>query len=318
MERVKSSRFETGVLRAWPKAELLLPEYTGKQYDDLAEFLAAGGQMPPIVIAEDYRIIDGYNRWRMAQRLGLKQVECDLYSYADEIEMEKHAIVLNSKRRHLDNIQVARAAARLSDLYQPTSPATEQQQAENAPGEESVMLNVELPVASAPAPMAPVHEDPPAPVSTRESAKLIKKVSEQLGVSPRIIKQVQRVDQTRDGKLIQAMESKAITLKKAAEIAELPEAQRQQMIEAECLKPVVTPAERSVTRLLDSCEASRKKLENARDKIQPQGLSDQQREEAIQSVNELIQEARQMLQHLQQPATEAEPAPPEPPPEDEF
>jgi predicted HTH domain antitoxin len=166
--------------------------------------------------------------------------------------------------------------------------------------------------------MAPIHEDPPAPVSTRESAKLIKKVSEQLGVSPRIIKQVQRVDQTRDDKLIQAMESKAITLKKAAEIAELPEAQRQQMIEAECLKPVVTPAERSVTRLLDSCEASRKKLENARDKIQPQGLSDQQREEAIQSVNELIQEARQMLQHLQQPATKAEPAPPEPPPEDEF
>jgi hypothetical protein len=317
MERVKSSRFETEDLRAWPKAELLLPEYTGKQYDDLAEFLAGGGQMPPIVIAEDYRIIDGYNRWRMAQRLGLKQIECDLYSYTDEIEMEKHAIVLNSKRRHLDNIQVARAAARLSDLYQPAAAPPEKPQPALVPGDEPATATSELPAASSPAPKAPVHEEPPTPVSTRENAKLIKKVSEQLGVSPRIIKQVQRVDQTRDGKLIQAMESKAITLKKAAEIAELPEAQRQQMIEAECLKPVTTPTERSVTRLLDSCEASRKKLEIARGKIQPKILSDQQREEAIQSVNELIQEARQMLQHLQETAADTQP-PPGPPPEDEF
>ena len=37
MERVKSGPFEIEALHAWPKAEMFLPEYFGKQYDDLAE-----------------------------------------------------------------------------------------------------------------------------------------------------------------------------------------------------------------------------------------------------------------------------------------
>lgn len=308
MKREKSGAFPLDQLTPWEKAEKILPEYNKAQFKDLESFLADGGQMPPIVISEDMRIIDGYNRWRMASRLGYQSIECDMYHYVDEKEMEMHAIVLNSKRRHLSNIQVARAAARLSEIITEDEPITEitepADEPEKVPETPELAIGEEKPseasvVAEEVKEIEPELVTTPAPMPD-SMVKAVKQASKKLRISRQTVERVKQVDDTQDPHLIEAMEHKTVSLKQAAELAVLPQTERHEVLaEIEKEKSVVDSSNAKV--VLNACAVCSSRLKNSFKKLNLAELLPEKKEEIRESINSIIQEASSLLVTLDQP-----------------
>ena len=304
MKRIKSDSFTLSDLKAWKCAEILLPEYSKAQFKDLEEFIAAGGQMPPIVISEDFRIIDGYNRWRMANRLSLPEIECDVYQYDDEQDMEHHAIVLNSKRRHLSNIQVARAASRLTDIFALETVVTQTKDLVTGSVDEvnqiSTVANslfvAEEDLVTESEPLddnSTVIEPVPTTPMPKAQKAAMKKASRKLRVSPQTIERVMQVDRTNDGQLISAMETKQVSLKQAAELAVLPEADRH--LALEIIQSEKEPEAGNPKVVLNACSACRGRLKSCTKKLDLSLISDEKKAELKLSIQQVIEEATSLM-----------------------
>ncbi len=297
MNRIHSGSFQSRELIPWQMAELLLPEYTKAQFKDLEEFIAAGGQMPPIVISEDKRIVDGYNRWRTANRLGLSEIECDMYHYEDEKDMEHHAIVLNSKRRHLSNIQVARAASRLSDIFVQekietiNAPIEEVTPVESEPAglfDEKVEVEIAVPAEPKEAPTAEVVVPMP-----KEQKNAMKKASRKLRISSQTVERVQQVDATKDSQLISAMETKQVSLKQAADLAQLPEEERHNALDE--LQKEKEPDAGNTKVVVNACTTCMSRLKSCAKKLDLSMVSEERKEELKGDINKVIEEANALL-----------------------
>ncbi len=312
MKRVKSGAFPLNELSVWDKAEKLLPEYTKAQFKDLEAFLADGGQMPPIVISEDMKIIDGYNRWRMANQLNYQTIECDQYHYDDAQEMEKHAIVLNSKRRHLSSIQVARAAARLSEIFA----EEETEQTEIVVEEPEVVEEEHIPEAvemSFEETTPVVEEEVEVPVAEEVSEvveekkplpdvqiKAVKQASKKLRISRQTVERVKQVDDTKDQHLIEAMERKKVSLKQAAELAQLDQAERHEVLaEIEKKKNVVDNSKAKM--VLNACKTCSSRLKSSFGKLNLAELEPEKKVEIEESIHAIIKEATNFLTILNTP-----------------
>lgn len=295
MKRIRSERIPLEKLTTWDIAETLLPEYSYQQYKDLEDFVNTGGQLAPITVAEDGRIIDGYNRWRTAQRLSITEIECDVYSYEDEAEMEVHAIVLNSKRRHLNKVQIARAASRLAEIIIASDPDAEEEAPKKEQKKEPKQQSAETAESSDEASAGEQPEEKkPAPVSRPEKA--VRTVSHKLGVLPSTVQQVSKVDKTGDERLIAAMEDKTISIRQAAELADLEEDARLQAFEA--LGEERKKKSEFAEVFGRACGECQRRLSSTGRKIKESEFTEAERREMKAALNRVIGEANMLIHML--------------------
>lgn len=93
-----------------PAAELF-PLMSETEYAALKEDIAANGLREPIWLHPDNRILDGRNRYRACQELGIKPT----YRYWDgQGDPVSFSVSMNLQRRHLNESQRAMLAARLA------------------------------------------------------------------------------------------------------------------------------------------------------------------------------------------------------------
>lgn len=328
MKRIESGAVKLYELRPWDKAEKILPEYSKTQFDDLEKFINEGGQMSPIIINSERLIVDGYNRWRLACRLGIQEVECDVYEYDTEHEMERHAIVLNSKRRHLNSVQVAKAALRLTDLYleeevkrNPEIYTPSQPEATHDPiiedeVEEEVDPTMPQPTVTTPMADEPLTSDEPIsisskPVIARIDPKVLqqvkKKAAKQMRVSNKVLDQISEVAGAKDQVLEEAVEQKRVSLKVAAELAQLePDQRHDELVRMEAEKN--QPDEGNARAMTNACGVCVNRLKSSIKKLVPAALAPEVVEELKASVQAVIAEAEQVIHFLNNPpAPEDEP-----------
>lgn len=214
MQFLHTIEVDINLLKVWDKGYKLFPEYSESQYKDLQDFVNIHGQPLPLVVSEDMRIVDGYNRYRLYLQAGINTVSVQVYSYKNEAEMEIHALALNAKRRHLDPVHCARVAQRLSFLYKPNPTETRQKLVEagkkggrghkgSSTGGREVL-------------------------SEKQSA--IEKASKEVGVSKNTVRMVSKIDETKDKELIKAMEQGKISIGNAFKLSVLPEADRKEFL----------------------------------------------------------------------------------------
>ena len=98
-----------------PAADLF-PLLEGPAFDALAADIAAHGLRVPITIHPDGRLLDGRNRLRACEAVGVT-VTSETWTGALGSEVD-HVISLNLARRHLDESQRAMVGARLATLAQ--------------------------------------------------------------------------------------------------------------------------------------------------------------------------------------------------------
>lgn len=89
----------------------IFPDIEGKEFDALVEDIKKNGLKQPLEMYQG-KILDGRNRWRACQAIGLKPKTKD-YKGDDPVG---HVISLNLTRRHLSESQRAMVAAKMATL----------------------------------------------------------------------------------------------------------------------------------------------------------------------------------------------------------
>ena len=91
----------------------IFPAMEGAEFDALVEDIKTHGLLHPLVMYQG-KILDGRNRWRACEALGVKPKTTD-YRGDDPLG---HVLSLNLTRRHLNESQRAMVAARMATLRQ--------------------------------------------------------------------------------------------------------------------------------------------------------------------------------------------------------
>ncbi len=97
------------LLAVHPTAELF-PLITGPEFESFVADIKANGQMDPIMLDQHGQVIDGRNRLRACERLGIEP-RTDTY---DGDDVDQYVVSHNLQRRHLTDSQRAMIAARLA------------------------------------------------------------------------------------------------------------------------------------------------------------------------------------------------------------
>ena len=80
----------------------IVPSQTDKEYEELKKSMLENGQYMPISYNEDYEILDGHHRFRVAQELGLEiRVEAQPRKFPSKLHEKLYVIDINLQRRQL-------------------------------------------------------------------------------------------------------------------------------------------------------------------------------------------------------------------------
>ncbi len=91
------------------------PLLHGEEFDGLVESIRKQGQLEPIILHSDGRIIDGRNRWRACKKIGIDPIT---KTWDGEGDVSQIIIARNINRRHLNESQRALVAARFATARQ--------------------------------------------------------------------------------------------------------------------------------------------------------------------------------------------------------
>ena len=81
-----------------------MPELDPEQYDALVADIVANGVLVPVVKDQHGRILDGNNRAKIAEQLGI-DYPVKIVEVADDLDAWDKAVGLNCARRHLNREQ---------------------------------------------------------------------------------------------------------------------------------------------------------------------------------------------------------------------
>ncbi len=92
----------------------IFPLMEGKEFDDLCEDIAENGQLEPIWLDDENRILDGRNRYRACTEMGIRP-RTKRWVGGDALQF---VVSLNLHRRHLTESQRANVAANIATKQQ--------------------------------------------------------------------------------------------------------------------------------------------------------------------------------------------------------
>jgi hypothetical protein len=175
----------------------IFPYIEGTAFEEFVEDIRVNGQREPVVLDGDGRLIDGRNRARACQALGVDVKEVR-YSGADA---EAWIISHNVHRRHLTESQRAMVAAKLANLRNGTNRHEQK---------------VGPPIGG------PTSESQSAPPAVEPVARSVSQAAAQLNVGERSVTRAKTVLASGDTALIKAVETGEVSVHKAAETVRPP------------------------------------------------------------------------------------------------
>ena len=104
-------------LKVNPEYKALIPELLDDEYENLKESISKNGYWEeyPIIVNDNYEILDGHSRWKACQELGIQPTIKVKHFESKEEEM-RFVIETNLNRRHLNAFQKAELALKLIEL----------------------------------------------------------------------------------------------------------------------------------------------------------------------------------------------------------
>lgn len=184
-------------MKVHPIAEIF-PDIDGSEFQALVDDIQKNGCLQPLVMYQG-KILDGRNRWRACQKLGITPKTTD-YRGDDPVGF---VLSLNLNRRHLNESQRAMVAARIATLAH-GRPSKDEAEDENDDAEKGANLHLN-------------HKTRPK----------IEETAKSLQVSPRTVKHARRVIEEGTKELKRAVERGEVAVSTAAKLVEAsPEVQR--------------------------------------------------------------------------------------------
>ena len=86
------------------------------EYETLKNSISNKGLHLPIIINQDNVILDGHNRLKICQELGIEP-KYEVKDFEDPLQEKEFVIEINLKRRHLNNFQKAELEYKMEEIY---------------------------------------------------------------------------------------------------------------------------------------------------------------------------------------------------------
>lgn len=182
-----------------PAAELF-PLIEGQAFDELKADIAKHGQREPVVFFRN-QLLDGRNRARACDELGLQLSECELDEDQDPVA---YVLSANLHRRHLSSSQRGMVALELEKLLKPA--AKERQKASGGDRKSKDAKSVPQKIGEA------ITDDKHAGETTAQAAKA-------LNVSRGTVDNARVVKEQGSKELNDAVKSGQVSVSKAAKVA---------------------------------------------------------------------------------------------------
>jgi ParB-like chromosome segregation protein Spo0J len=100
--------------RVDPEYKNLLPAYQPGEYEALKQSIKEDGQLEPIVISKDGRLLDGHTRLQICQELRITP-RFEIKNFRNKLEERKYVITVNLRRRQLNDFQKIEVSQLLLD-----------------------------------------------------------------------------------------------------------------------------------------------------------------------------------------------------------
>jgi ParB-like chromosome segregation protein Spo0J len=126
--------------RVDPEYKNLLPAYQEGEYEALKQSIKEDGQLEPIVISKDGRLLDGHTRLQICQELRITP-RFEIKNFRNKLEERKFVITVNLRRRQLNDFQKIEVSQLLLD--------TEKRLAKHRHGRKSLPIGSNFPKGEA-------------------------------------------------------------------------------------------------------------------------------------------------------------------------
>jgi DNA modification methylase len=113
MSKASSSMANIKINHEYSKLVNLL---STSEYDVLKNSISNKGLHLPIIVNQDNVILDGHNRLKICQELGIEP-KFEVKEFSDKSQEKEFVIEVNLKRRHLNNFQVAELEYKMEEIY---------------------------------------------------------------------------------------------------------------------------------------------------------------------------------------------------------
>ncbi len=106
----------TNIININPGYSKLINPLSKLEYDVLKNSINNKGLHLPIIVNQDNVILDGHNRLKICQELGIEP-KFEVKKFLDQLQEKEFVIEINLKRRHLNNFQIAELEYKMEEIY---------------------------------------------------------------------------------------------------------------------------------------------------------------------------------------------------------
>ena len=96
-----------------PEYKELLPE--NNSYEEIKGSIQQFGFLVPITVNNNYEILDGYTRYKIAKELGIKEIPVEIYETSGREEELDMIASFNLKRRHLSKDEIVALIEKIAE-----------------------------------------------------------------------------------------------------------------------------------------------------------------------------------------------------------
>ncbi|MGE3858947.1 MAG: DNA methyltransferase, partial [Nitrososphaeraceae archaeon] len=163
-----------------PEYSKLLSPLSNTEYDVLKNSISNKGIHLPIIINPNNVILDGHNRLKICQELGIKP-KFEVKEFSDQSKEKEFVIEINLKRRHLNSFQIAELEYKMEEIYKERAKMRSLSNLKN--------VNKEINLSSAPYDALDINKEK----ETREKGKVSEIIAQKTGLSPRTYERAKKI-----------------------------------------------------------------------------------------------------------------------------
>ena len=162
-----------------PEYSKLVNPLSNTEYEALKNSISNKGLHLPIIVNQDNVILDGHNRLKICQELGIEP-KFEIKEFSDQSQEKEFVIEINLKRRHLNNFQIAELEYKMEEIYKERAKMRSFSNLKN--------VNKETNLSTAPNDAIDVKYK-----KKKKQAKYLRFIAKKTGLSPRTYERAKKI-----------------------------------------------------------------------------------------------------------------------------
>ena len=191
-----SSLPPTNIFKINPEYSKLVNPLLDIEYEALKSSISNKGLHLPIIVNQDNVILDGHNRLKICEELGIEP-EFEIKEFSDQSQEKEFVIEINLKRRHLNNFQIAELEYKMEEIYKERAKTRSFSNLKN--------VNKEIILSTAPNDAIDVNI---------ETGKVSEIIAKKTGLSPRTYERAKKIIEEGSEKVKEKLRANKTTISK--------------------------------------------------------------------------------------------------------